>query len=62
LTAERNLTIVLVSHDAGVGEQCDRIVRMQDGSIVGEDFPSGAPPEIKHTLLEERREQAPVSA
>jgi len=62
LNAERNLTIVLVSHDAGVGEQCDRIVRMQDGAIVGEDFPSGAPPDIKHTLLDERREQVPVSA
>src|SRR5680860_1028792 len=62
LNSERSLTIVLVSHDAGVGAQCDRIVWMQDGSIVGEDFPSGAPPEIKHTMLDERREQVPVSA
>jgi len=37
LNSERGLTIVLVSHDRGVGEQCDRIVRMQDGEIVGED-------------------------
>jgi len=37
LNIERGLTIVLVTHDQGVGEQCDRIVRMQDGEIVGED-------------------------
>jgi putative ABC transport system ATP-binding protein len=30
------LTLVLVTHDPGVGEQCDRIIRMQDGLIVSE--------------------------
>jgi putative ABC transport system ATP-binding protein len=30
----RGLTIVLVTHDAGVGSRCDRIVRMRDGRIV----------------------------
>lgn len=39
LNEEHGLTIVLVTHDPGVGEQCHRIVRMHDGSIVGEDFP-----------------------
>lgn len=33
------LTFVLVTHDPGVGAQCDRIVRMRDGEIVGQDIP-----------------------
>lgn len=37
LNEERGLTIVLVTHDPGVGQQCHRIVRMSDGSIVGEE-------------------------
>lgn len=61
LNTERNLTIVLVSHDAGVGEQCHRIVRMQDGSIVGEDFPTGSPSEIKHMMLDGRQDHVSVS-
>ncbi|MDQ3442407.1 MAG: ABC transporter ATP-binding protein [Chloroflexota bacterium] len=61
LNTERSLTIVLVTHDAGVGEQCHRIVRMQDGSIVGEDFPSGTPREIAHTSLDGRNELVAAS-
>ncbi len=61
LNQEHNLTIVLVSHDAGVGEQCDRIVRMQDGLIIGEDFPNGMPSEIKHTMLDGRLDQVPAA-
>ncbi|HYJ13352.1 MAG TPA: ABC transporter ATP-binding protein [Thermomicrobiales bacterium] len=38
LNEERGLTIVLVTHDSGVGKQCHRIVQMQDGSIVGEEI------------------------
>jgi putative ABC transport system ATP-binding protein len=30
----RGLTIVLVTHDASVGNRCDRIVRMSDGRIL----------------------------
>lgn len=60
LNEERGLTIVLVTHDAGVGEQCHRIVRMQDGAIVGEDFPTGTPREIAHTSLDGRSE--PIAA
>lgn len=30
----RGLTIVLVTHDMGVGSRCDRIVRMSDGRIL----------------------------
>jgi putative ABC transport system ATP-binding protein len=44
LNAEQGLTIVLVTHDRGVGEQAHRIVRMQDGEIVGEDHMDHAAP------------------
>lgn len=37
LNQERGLTIVCVTHDRGVGEQCHRIVGMQDGEIVGSE-------------------------
>lgn len=39
LNRDQGLTIVLVTHDQGVGNMCDRIVRMRDGEIVGEDVP-----------------------
>lgn len=42
LNQEQGLTIVLVTHDHGVGNMCDRIVRMRDGEIVGEDFPQNS--------------------
>jgi putative ABC transport system ATP-binding protein len=34
MNRQLGLTIVLVTHDAGVGAVCDRIVRMRDGRIV----------------------------
>jgi len=37
LNGRRGLTLVLVTHDPGVGQLCDRIVRMRDGLIVGEE-------------------------
>jgi putative ABC transport system ATP-binding protein len=36
LNARAGLTFVLVTHDPGVGDRCDRTVRMRDGRIVGE--------------------------
>jgi putative ABC transport system ATP-binding protein len=42
LNARQGLTFVLVTHDAGVGHRCDRIVRMRDGEVVGEDRPTAA--------------------
>ena len=40
LNEQQQLTFVLVTHDHGVGALCDRIVRMRDGEIVGQDIPS----------------------
>ncbi len=36
LNERSGLTVVIVTHDPGVGKRCDRIVRMRDGLIVGE--------------------------
>ncbi len=43
------MTLVLVTHDPGVGAQCDRIVRMRDGLILpdietGQEIPAIATP------------------
>jgi putative ABC transport system ATP-binding protein len=37
------LTFVIVTHDAGIGAQCNRIVRMRDGEIIGQDITDGTP-------------------
>ena len=37
LNREQGHTFVIVTHDAGVGRRCHRIVRMSDGLIVGEE-------------------------
>jgi putative ABC transport system ATP-binding protein len=37
LNKQNGLSLVIVTHDAGVGAQCDRIVRMHDGEILGQD-------------------------
>ncbi len=34
LNRENGLTFVLVTHDRGIGAECDRIVHMRDGAIV----------------------------
>jgi ABC-type lipoprotein export system ATPase subunit len=43
LNRRAELTFVIVTHDAGVGAQCDRIVRMIDGAIVGQEIPGQQP-------------------
>jgi putative ABC transport system ATP-binding protein len=37
LNAEKGQTFVIVTHDAGVGRRCDRLVTMSDGLISGEE-------------------------
>jgi putative ABC transport system ATP-binding protein len=44
LNANQAMTMVIVTHDPGVGAQCNRVVQMRDGLIVGEgltDAPVG---------------------
>jgi putative ABC transport system ATP-binding protein len=43
LNVERSLTLLIVTHDAAVGAATDRIIRMVDGSVVGEDAGRRAP-------------------
>jgi putative ABC transport system ATP-binding protein len=38
LNRERGLTFVIVTHDATVGAKADRLIRMSDGEIVGEEL------------------------
>lgn len=37
LNEQRQQTFVIVTHDAGIGARCHRIVQMRDGRIVGEE-------------------------
>jgi ABC-type lipoprotein export system ATPase subunit len=47
LNRERGLTLVIVTHDIAVGRATDRIIRMVDGRVVGEEHPEPAPaPEV----------------
>jgi ABC-type lipoprotein export system ATPase subunit len=41
LNRERGLTFLIVTHDISVGRSTDRIVRMVDGEIVGEELLGG---------------------
>ncbi len=38
LNREQRLTFILVTHDRGIGARCERIVRMRDGLVVGEEI------------------------
>ena len=40
LNVERGLTFLIVTHDVAVGEKTDRIIRMVDGEVVGQDLPA----------------------
>jgi putative ABC transport system ATP-binding protein len=40
LNQEQQITFAIVTHDIGVGRKADRIVRMADGQIVGEEYPA----------------------
>jgi putative ABC transport system ATP-binding protein len=40
LNREQQITFAIVTHDIGIGRQADRIVRMADGQIVGEEYPA----------------------
>jgi putative ABC transport system ATP-binding protein len=40
LNQERGVTFALVTHDIGIGRRAHRIIRMMDGRIVDEVYPS----------------------
>jgi putative ABC transport system ATP-binding protein len=40
LNKEQQITFAIVTHDIGIGRRADRIVRMADGQIVGEEYPA----------------------
>jgi putative ABC transport system ATP-binding protein len=40
LNREQQITFAIVTHDIGIGRRADRIVRMADGEIVGEEYPA----------------------
>jgi putative ABC transport system ATP-binding protein len=41
-TRERNVTVVMVTHDAKAAEVGDRLVRLADGAIAGDELLSAA--------------------
>lgn len=46
LNQQEGLTMVLVTHDASVGAQCDRLISMIDGEIVGDNAQIVEVPEL----------------
>ncbi len=50
LNQERGQTLVIVTHDAQIGNLCDRIVRMQDGQII-DDGQAHRPSETEPVAL-----------
>lgn len=46
LNQKEGLTIVLVTHDANVGAQCERLISMRDGQIVSDDAQIVEVPEL----------------
>jgi putative ABC transport system ATP-binding protein len=37
LNAEHGITLILVTHDANIAKNCDRIIHLKDGEVVGEE-------------------------
>jgi putative ABC transport system ATP-binding protein len=37
LHAEQGITVLVVSHDANVAHQCQRVIQLKDGEVVGEE-------------------------
>ncbi|MEZ4499019.1 MAG: ABC transporter ATP-binding protein [Thermomicrobiales bacterium] len=51
LNLRNGLTLVIVTHDASVGAQCQRIIHMRDGVITGEENPDPASPRSPQEVL-----------
>ncbi len=39
LHKERNITLIMITHDSDVARNCQRIVRIMDGQIIGDEMP-----------------------
>jgi putative ABC transport system ATP-binding protein len=50
LNQEQQQTFVIVTHDAAIGAQCDRIVRMQDGLIIADEAQDEPSPAVTKEL------------
>jgi len=37
LHSEKNITLVMITHDNNIAHYCQRIIRIQDGQIVSEE-------------------------
>lgn len=40
LNQEQQITFAIVTHDISIGRKADRIIRMADGQVVGEEYPA----------------------
>jgi ABC-type lipoprotein export system ATPase subunit len=43
LNRDRGVTVMIVTHDAGIADQTDRIVRLSDGRVVSDERRAAAP-------------------
>ena len=43
ISSELGITMILVTHDLGVAEQADRIIRLEDGKVAEDSMASGRP-------------------
>ena len=49
LNRDRGVTLIIVTHDAGIAAQTDRIVRLSDGRVVDDERRGNGAPESKGT-------------
>jgi putative ABC transport system ATP-binding protein len=40
LHRQEGITLVMITHDPGVARYCQRIIRLMDGQVVGEERPT----------------------
>ncbi|ACL06536.1 ABC transporter related [Desulfatibacillum aliphaticivorans] len=53
---QQGITIVLVTHEADVGEHAQRVIAMRDGKVISDDLNAGSKPPIQAAPSPVRRE------